>query len=114
MSSLSLDGHKLTYHPDRVADFAAGAEVAPIYVEISPVANCNHRCLFCHYNYLGHKGKFPKNRMLTLVDELAKAGTRSLVFAGIGEPTLNSETVTAIERAKALGVDVTEIIDDIE
>ncbi len=106
MSSLSLDGHKLTYHPDRVADFAAGAEVAPIYVEISPVANCNHRCLFCHYNYLGHKGKFPKNRMLTLVDELAKAGTRSLVFAGIGEPTLNSETVTAIERAKALGVDV--------
>lgn len=35
MSSLSLDGHKLTYHPDRVADFAAGLEVAPIYVEIS-------------------------------------------------------------------------------
>ena len=40
------------------------------------------------------------------MDELAKAGTRSLVFAGIGEPTLNSETVTAIERAKTLGVDV--------
>lgn len=68
----------------------------------SPVANCNHRCLFCHYNYLGHKGKFPKGRMLTLVDELAKAGTRSLVFAGIGEPTLNSETIAAIETAKVL------------
>lgn len=106
MGRLNLDGHKLQYHPEYVSGVLKDHPVTPIYVEISPAANCNHHCLFCHYNYLGHKGKFPEGRMLSLIDELAKANVKSLVFAGIGEPTLNKETVPAIEKAKSLGIDV--------
>lgn len=102
----AIDSHKLKYHPDRVAEFLRIADTSPVYVEISPTAFCNHRCVFCHYNYIGHEGSFEKGRMLNLTEELAQAGTRSLVFAGIGEPLLNPETVPAVVRAKGLGIDV--------
>ncbi|MGE4267705.1 MAG: radical SAM protein [Deferribacterales bacterium] len=101
----AIDSHKLKYHPDRVAQFLKTGDTAPVYVEISPTAFCNHRCVFCHYNYIGHEGSFAKGRMLSLIDELADAGTKSVVFAGIGEPLLNPETVPAVVKAKKLGID---------
>lgn len=79
---------------------------APIYVEISPTGICNHKCLFCHYNYLGHEGKFKKGKMLELVKELASMGVKAIVFAGNGEPTLHVDTIEAIILAKSLGIDV--------
>jgi len=106
MDKFNLDSHKLKYHPVEIAKFYNDEEVKPIYVEISPVANCNHKCLFCHYNYLGHKGKFQKDRLLSLVDEIANMGAKSLVFGGVGEPTINKETILAIKKAKELGLDV--------
>ena len=101
-----LDGHKINYHTREIADMFDGKLKAPIYVEISPTGICNHKCLFCHYNYLGHEGKFKKGKMLELVKELAKLGVKSLVFAGNGEPTLHVDTIEAIQLAKSLGLDV--------
>jgi radical SAM protein with 4Fe4S-binding SPASM domain len=105
MSSL-LDGHKINYHYKEINDMFEGKLKAPIYVEISPTGICNHKCLFCHYNYLGHEGKFKKGKMLELVKELATMGVKSLVFAGNGEPTLHIDTIEAISLAKSLGLDV--------
>jgi radical SAM protein with 4Fe4S-binding SPASM domain len=106
MNNNLLDGHKINYHPLEVADMFRGKLQAPIYVEISPTGICNHKCLFCHYNYLGHEGKFKKGKMLELVKELASMGVKSIVFAGNGEPTLHVDTIEAIQLAKSLGVDV--------
>ncbi|MDR3210750.1 MAG: radical SAM protein, partial [Planctomycetota bacterium] len=102
-----LEGHKLAYHPDRVADFLAGCLVWPIYAEISPTSDCNHHCRFCNFNYLGHQGAyFPSGRLLTLVDELKQAGVKAVVFAGAGEPSLHPDTFPAIRRAREIGLDV--------
>lgn len=101
-----LDGHKINYHPKEIVDYFEGNLKAPIYVEISPTGVCNHKCLFCHYNYLGHEGRFQKGKILELVKELASMGIKSLVFAGNGEPTLHADTFEAIQLAKSLGVDV--------
>ena len=106
MKRFILDSQKLHYHPRAVADFLEGKDIYPLYAEISPTAFCNHRCLFCNFNYLGHKGKFPENRMIYLVKELAEAGLKSLVFAGSGEPTMHPDTLPAIETARKAGVDV--------
>lgn len=101
-----LDAHKLQYHPEAVASFLGGKDIIPIYAEISPVAFCNHRCIFCNFNYLGHNGKFARGRMISLVEELAEAGVKSVVFAGSGEPTIHPDTILAIEKAKMVGLDV--------
>ena len=101
-----LDGHKINYHVKEVSDMFEGKLSAPIYVEISPTGICNHKCLFCHYNYLGHEGKFKKGKIIELVKELAAAGVKALVFAGNGEPTLHVDTSEAIVLAKSLGLDV--------
>lgn len=105
MLDIALDGHKLHLHPHRVADWIEGKDVKPLYVEISPVAHCNHKCVFCNYNYLGHKGFFPAGRLLTLPDELAAAGVKAVVFAGAGEPCLHPETFEAIEHVREQGMD---------
>lgn len=101
-----LDGHKINYHPKEISDMFEGKLGAPIYVEISPTGICNHKCLFCHYNYLGHEGKFKKGKIIELVKEFAAMGVKSLVFAGNGEPTLHVDTIEAIALAKSLGLDV--------
>ena len=101
-----LDSHKINYHYKEINDMFKGNIQAPIYVEISPTGICNHKCLFCHYNYLGHEGKFKKGKVLELVKELASMGVKSLVFAGNGEPTLHIDTIEAISLAKSLGLDV--------
>lgn len=101
-----LDSHKINYHPREITNFLDGNLKAPIYVEISPTGVCNHKCLFCHYNYLGHEGRFKKGKILELVKEFAKMGVKSLVFAGNGEPTLHTDTFEAIILAKELGMDV--------
>ena len=105
MSSF-LDSHKINYHPKEIADMFAGKLEAPIYVEISPTGICNHKCLFCHYNYLGHEGKFQKGKIPELIREFAQMGVKSLVFAGNGEPTLHTDTIESIKLAKQLGLDV--------
>jgi len=106
MAQFNLDGQKLSYHPKIVADFLDNKDITPIYVELSPAGNCNHHCVFCHYNYLGHKGLFKKGRMKSIIKELANINVKSLVFAGTGEPLLHPETVAAIDYAKQLGIDV--------
>lgn len=41
-----IDGHKLHFHPERIAQLKRDpVNTYPIYVEISPVGHCNHRCL---------------------------------------------------------------------
>ena len=104
--SSNLDTHKINYHPREIADMFDGKLQAPIYVEISPTGICNHKCLFCHYNYLGHEGKFKKGKVIELIKELAHTGVKSIVFAGNGEPTLHVDTMEAIVLAKELGLDV--------
>ncbi|MCE1225271.1 MAG: radical SAM protein [Geobacteraceae bacterium] len=79
----------------------------PLYIEVSPVGSCNHRCVFCAYDYIGYPNrKLETVRMLELIDELAECGLRSMLFAGEGEPLLHPDIVPFVARAKEKGIDV--------
>lgn len=103
----NFDGHKLIYHLDRVHDFLATGDCYPLYLEISPVGSCNHRCLFCAYDFIGYPDrKLDTARTLRLLEELAACGLKSILFAGEGEPLLHPDIVPLVTHAKEAGIDV--------
>lgn len=113
MDKYKIDGHKMNYHPERIAQWNNAVsiddklKVFPIYVEISPVGQCNHRCNFCAVDYIGYV-----NRQLSIhyldsaIISMASNGVKSVMFAGEGEPMLHPDIEHIVQQAKFYGIDV--------
>jgi len=114
VDKFKIDSTKLMYHPDRVLQLLEGAEhwdiakdIYPLYVEISPVGACNHRCTFCAVDYLGYKTNMLDEKMLADVFwEMAQSGVKSVMFAGEGEPLLHKHINHIVFDANNAGLDV--------
>ena len=108
-----IDSHKLIYHPRRTADLLAvgddwqrAKEIYPIYLEISPVGVCNHRCVFCAIDYVGYQTTRLDEKMLALrLPEMGRLGVKSIMYAGEGEPLLHSKMAEIIAMTRAAGID---------
>lgn len=108
-----IDNHKLIFHPARVAQWQDDHEnwedakkIYPIYVEISPVGYCNHRCSFCAKDYIGYKNrKIPPDILKNIINEMSKQGVKSIMFAGEGESTLYKELPEMIEHCTNVKID---------
>jgi len=106
VKSYNFDGHKLMYHLDRVHEYFTRNDCYPLYMEISPVGSCNHRCIFCAYDFIGYPNRrLETTRTLTLLDELAEIGLKSVLFAGEGEPLLHPDLDSFITHARTNGID---------
>jgi len=108
-----VDGQKLTFHPSRVAQWQGADEweqaknVYPIYVEISPVGACNHRCTFCAVDYIGYQSIVLEGEVIRkLLAQMAQVGVKSVMFAGEGEHLLHKETNQNVISAFRSQIDV--------
>ena len=80
-----IDGQKLSFHPHRVAqwldagdDWEKAKKVYPIYIEVSPMGACNHRCTFCAVDYIGYKAVSLDTEILCKrLSEMAALGVKS-------------------------------------
>lgn len=114
MDSYAIDGHKLAYHPQRVAAWCAGKDVwetakgvYPLYVELSPFGGCNHRCTFCALDYLGYAPVAADAAVMAeRLGEMGRCGVKSVMFAGEGEPLLAKGLPLQVEAAARAGLDI--------
>lgn len=107
-----LDGHKMLWHLDRVADWEAGKSIAPIHIDVGLSKGCNIRCEYCYGVTQGNffrKGceiVFPREALLNYMRSAGECGVRSMALIGEAEPTLNPALSEAILEGKKAGVDM--------
>lgn len=105
--NIRMDSHKLIYHPERVADWLKGENIYPIEIEISPSGTCNHRCIFCAYDYIGYEPHFlNKDILFRDIAYMSQRGLKSVICSGEGEPLLNKDMPEIANRIKSFDVDV--------
>ncbi len=109
----NIDSHKLIYHPNRVSQWLESdsnwnkqKNIYPIYVEITPIGSCNHRCTFCSVDYIGYKSIKQDEKILeTRIREMGRLGVKSIMFAGEGEPTLYKPLTHILDVCSESGID---------
>jgi radical SAM protein with 4Fe4S-binding SPASM domain len=107
MDRYRIDGHKLYWHLDRVRDWQAQRLIPPVYMEISPVSYCNHRCIFCGVDFaMLERFQLDADILCGRLKEMGSIGVRSVMFAGEGEPLLHKDITRLIRTAKKVGMDV--------
>ena len=107
MDKYGIDGHKLMYHVSRVSDWLHGKNIYPIYMEVSPMGACNHRCAFCGLDFMGYRKRaLDTKRLKEIISELAELGLKSIMYAGEGEPLLHGDIVDIILHTRESGIDV--------
>src|SRR5262245_40407885 len=73
---------KLLAHRERVEAMLRGDAVFPISVELDLSLKCNHGCEWCSFDGWRQSNwiNFPTARALTLIDELADCGVKSVTL----------------------------------
>ncbi|OHA14319.1 MAG: radical SAM protein [Candidatus Tagabacteria bacterium RIFCSPLOWO2_01_FULL_39_11] len=115
MDDYGIDSHKLTYHPEWTARWKKAKssvhwddckEIYPIYIEVTPSGACNHRCVFCAFDYVGYKPNFLDFKIFKKrIGELARLGVKAILYGGEGEPLLNKNIGEIIAYTAEVGID---------
>ena len=78
----------------------------PYHVEIYPADRCNIDCFFCSTAAIRGTDELPLQRIEELIDELHRAGTRSIRLSGGGEPLFHRSVKPMLQRIADSGIPI--------
>ncbi len=107
MDNIILDGHKLTWHGDRVEAWMRGERIAPITIDCALTRRCTYRCTYC-YGMLqaNDEKKMTRDVIFRFLDDAAELGVKAISFVSDGESTCSPYLYDAILRGKSNGLDM--------
>jgi len=129
VKSNKYSNFKIFHFPEKLNSFGAGEVLAPLYVRIKPINICNHGCFFCVYS-TGFRVKdggdeehiisgmhedmkeddvIPTEKMMEILDDLYRIGTKAVTYSGGGEPLMHPDIVPIMRRTLELGLDLSII-----
>ena len=87
--ALILDGTKIAWHADRLAQWERGERFAPVTVDIALTRACNYGCHFC-YAMLQENAHhlITKDIIFAFLDDCAEVGVRAVSLVGDGESSI--------------------------
>ena len=107
MSVKDADSHKLSLHPERVAEWLRYKKCMPLHAEIGLTNKCNHHCTFCTLDWITHgKDVLDFEVLERALYQMEKAGIKSVYYAGEGEPTLHPHFAEIVHVTKTYGMSV--------
>lgn len=104
---LILDGHKLSWHKDRVEAWLNGERVAPITLGWALTRKCNYHCSFCYSQLQKNEEKpITKKVIFDFLDDAIEAGVKGVSLVSDGESTCSPHLYDAIIHGKEIGLDM--------
>lgn len=100
MDRFMMDSHKLYWHMDRLAEWKKNRFIDPIYLEVSPVSYCNHKCIFCALDFAMHQKFKLDSKLFSRRLKEMKGRVRSIMYAGEGEPLLHDDLFRFIQETQ--------------
>lgn len=102
---LILDGTKIAWHEDRLAQWERGERFAPVTVDIALTRACNYGCHFC-YAMLQENANhvITQQAIYDFLDDAAEIGVRGVSLVGDGESSISPVFVDTIVRGGQNGI----------
>jgi MoaA/NifB/PqqE/SkfB family radical SAM enzyme len=105
--NLILDGHKLSWHGERVKRWQDGERIAPVTIDCSLTQACTYKCVYCYGQLQQNKGKqFSADIISRFLDDCAEIGVKAISFVSDGESTCSPHLYDAILKGKQNGLDM--------
>lgn len=107
MSRYILDGHKLSWHQDRVEAWLRGERIAPITIDCALTRRCTYNCVYCYGKLQKNdEKKMTRDVIFRFLDDAAEIGVKAVSFVSDGESTCSPYLKDAILRGHSNGLDM--------
>jgi hypothetical protein len=76
----------------------------PLTLDLAIPGECLNRCVFCGYYNVNSSGKLTQKEILSIVDQLAGLGGKSIKILGEGEPLLRKDIIFLLRAIADTGL----------
>ena len=105
--NMVLDGHKLSYHLDRVKAWLEGERIAPITVDMALTRSCNYKCVYCYGTLQENERQvLTKQILFDFLDDAAEIGVKAISLVSDGESICSPHLYDFISYCKKKGIDI--------